>query len=37
MDKDRKKVLDHRVKGRTEAIGKEKGKYTEERATAMES
>merc|ERR1711992_313400 len=40
MDKDRKKILDRRAKGREEAIGKVKGKYTEESAattTAMES
>ena len=37
MDKDRKKILDRRAKGRAEATGKEKGKYTEETATAMES
>merc|ERR1711936_575103 len=38
MDKDRKKILDRRAKGRAEATGKEKGKYTEESAaTAMES
>ena len=38
MDKDRKKILDRRAKGRAEATGKDKGKYTEESAaTAMES
>merc|ERR1712018_1032003 len=38
MDKDRKKILDRRAKGRAEATGKDKGKYTEETATApMES
>merc|ERR1711935_949601 len=41
MDKDRKKILDRRAKGREEATGKVKGKYTEESAakteTAMES
>merc|ERR1711976_9482 len=38
MDKDRKKSLDRRAKGRAEATGKDKGKYTEETAaTAMES
>ena len=37
MEKDRKKILDRRAKGRAEATGKEKGKYTEETATAMES
>merc|ERR1712203_727952 len=34
MDKDRKKIIDRRAKGRAEATGKEKGKYTEETATA---
>nr|ALS05137.1 60S ribosomal protein L26 [Paracalanus parvus] len=29
MDKDRKNILDRRVKGRGEALGKDKGKYTE--------
>merc|ERR1712170_101383 len=38
MDKDRKKILDRRAKGRAEATGKDKGKYTgETAATAMES
>merc|ERR1712219_50884 len=37
MDKDRKSIIDRRAKGRAEATGKEKGKYTEETATAMES
>jgi len=39
MDKDRKAILDRRAKGRAEALGKDKGKYTEETAasTAMES
>merc|ERR1712003_171556 len=37
MDKDRKKIVDRRAKGRAEATGKDKGKYTEETATAMES
>merc|ERR1712201_4750 len=38
MDKDRKKILDRRAKGRAEATGKDKGKYTEETAAApMES
>merc|ERR1711944_114746 len=37
MDKDRKKILDRRAKGREAATGREKGKYTEETATAMES
>ena len=30
MDKDRKAILDRRAKGRAEATGKDKGKYTEE-------
>merc|ERR1712150_408871 len=34
MDKDRKKILDRRAKGRAEATGKEKGKYTEETVAA---
>merc|ERR1739848_640358 len=38
MDKDRKKILDRRAKGRAAATGKDKGKYTEESAAAaMES
>merc|ERR1711994_265390 len=40
MDKDRKKILDRRAKGRAAATGKDKGKYTEESAattTAMET
>merc|ERR1712226_706474 len=37
MDKDRKKILDRRAKGRAEATGKDKGKYTEESAAAMET
>merc|ERR1739842_185429 len=38
MDKDRKNILDRRAKGRAEATGKDKGKYTEESAaTAMET
>jgi len=39
MDKDRKKILDRRAKGRLAALGKDKGKYTEESAaaTAMET
>ena len=36
MDKDRKKIIDRRAKGRAEATGKDKGKYTEESA-AMET
>merc|ERR1712006_30918 len=35
MDKDRKKILDRRAKGRAEATGKDKGKYTEETAAAV--
>merc|ERR1711944_272381 len=34
MDKDRKKIVDRRAKGRAEATGKDKGKYTEETAAA---
>lgn len=34
MDKDRKKILDRRAKGRLAALGKSKGKYTEETAAA---
>merc|ERR1712027_191888 len=39
MDKDRKSIIDRRAKGRAEATGKDKGKYTEETAAAtpMES
>lgn len=40
MDKDRKKIIDRRSKGRLAALGKDKGKYTEESAaaaTAMET
>merc|ERR1711997_305151 len=38
LDKDRKNILDRRAKGRAEALGKDKGKYTEESAaTAMET
>merc|ERR1711897_6895 len=36
MDKDRKLIVDRRAKGRAEATGKDKGKYTEESA-AMET
>ena len=36
MDKDRKKILDRRAKGRAAATGKDKGKYTEETAAAMD-
>merc|ERR1711931_34704 len=35
MDKDRKAIIDRRAKGRAEAKGKDKGKYTEETTTAM--
>jgi len=35
MNKDRKKILERRASGRLAALGKDKGKYTEE--TAMES
>lgn len=34
MDKDRKKIIDRRAKGRLAALGKDKGKYTEESASA---
>lgn len=37
MDKDRKKIIDRRSKGRLAALGKDKGKYTEESAAAMET
>ena len=37
MDKDRKGIIDRRAKGRAEATGKDKGKYTEESAAAMET
>lgn len=37
MNKDRKSILDRRAKGRLAALGKDKGKYTEETATAMET
>jgi len=38
MDKDRKNILDRRAKGRADALGKDKGKYTEETASsAMET
>merc|ERR1712219_16294 len=36
MDKDRKAIIDRRAKGRAEAKGKDKGKYTEETTTAMD-
>lgn len=34
MDKDRKNILERRGKGRLAALGKDKGKYTEETTTA---
>lgn len=34
MDKDRKSILERRAKGRLAALGKDKGKYTEETTTA---
>merc|ERR1711935_1032138 len=34
MKKDRKNILDRRAKGRAEALGKDKGKYSEETAAA---
>jgi large subunit ribosomal protein L26e len=37
MDKDRKKIIDRRSKGRLAALGKDKGKYTEDVAAAMET
>ncbi|CAG4929814.1 unnamed protein product [Colias eurytheme] len=37
MNKDRKAILDRRAKGRLAALGKDKGKYTEETATAVET
>ena len=38
MDKDRKAILDRRAKGRAEALGKDKGKHSEESvAAAMET
>jgi large subunit ribosomal protein L26e len=37
MDKDRKRILDRRAKGRLAALGKDKGKYTEESAAPMET
>ena len=35
MDKDRKLIVDRRAKGRAEATGKDKGKYSEETAAAV--
>merc|ERR1711872_400753 len=37
MDKDRKAILDRRAKGRAEVLGKDKGKYSEESTSAMET
>lgn len=37
MDKDRKKIIDRRSKGRLAALGKDKGKYTEDVTAAMET
>merc|ERR1712011_4036 len=37
MDKDRKAIVERRAKGRLAALGKDKGKYTEETAAAMET
>ncbi|XP_012260192.1 large ribosomal subunit protein uL24 [Neodiprion pinetum] len=37
MDKDRKKIIDRRSKGRLAALGKDKGKYTEDTTAAMET
>ncbi|CAG5076087.1 Similar to RPL26: 60S ribosomal protein L26 (Littorina littorea) [Cotesia congregata] len=37
MDKDRKNIIDRRSKGRAAALGKDKGKYTEETTSAMET
>lgn len=34
LDKDRKAILERRAKGRLAALGKDKGKYTEETTTA---
>ena len=36
LDKDRKNILDRRAKGRLAALGKDKGKYSEE-STALET
>lgn len=35
LDKDRKAILERRGKGRLAALGKDKGKYTEETAAAQ--
>lgn len=37
MDKDRKAILERRAKGRLAALGKDKGKYTEETAATTTS
>jgi len=37
IDKDRKNIIDRRSKGRLAALGKDKGKYTEETITPMET
>ena len=37
MDKDRKAILERRAKGRLAALGKDKGKYTEETTQPMET
>ena len=34
MDKDRKKIVERRAKGRLAALGKDKDKYDEEKAKA---
>ncbi|XP_076630047.1 ribosomal protein L26 [Colletes latitarsis] len=37
MDKDRKKIIDRRSKGRLAVLDKDKGKYTEDSTAAMET
>nr|BAN20349.1 ribosomal protein L26 [Riptortus pedestris] len=37
VDKDRKEILDRRSRGRALALGKDKGKYTEDTTTAMDT
>lgn len=37
MDKDRKKIIDRRSKGRLAALGKDKGKYTEDTTASMDT
>ncbi|KAL1114988.1 hypothetical protein AAG570_007811 [Ranatra chinensis] len=37
IDKDRKAILDRRGKGRAMALGKDKGKYSEDTTTAMDT